>query len=214
MKNEPSQQNNGQSMPYLIPDADFNVKLKIHSKNIDHTKEFLEKGVEDFVLPEYSIPDGYRFVKSLKRNQYRLISTTNAPETVYLVELIFREDIIFSKTTCTQVKVWRTVSEEHDIATRYLPRYFFSYLLKTYSIVVSDEEQTGAGKRFWETMIDWAFTAHLNVYISDGTEENRPLTVVKDTDDLYENWDAFCWGKDRDTHTHRLLVISKEKLSQ
>lgn len=105
--------------------------------------------------------------------------------------------------------MWRTVSEEHDIATRYLPKSFFSYLLKTYSIVVSDEEQTGAGKRFWETMIDWAFTAHLNVYISDRTEENRPLTVVKDTDDLYENWDAFCWGKDRDPHTHRLLVMSK-----
>lgn len=63
-------------------------------------------------------------------------------------------------------------------------------------------------------MIDWAFTAHLNVYISDGTEENRSLTVVKDTDDLYKSWDAFCWGKDRDTQTHRLLVISQEKLSQ
>lgn len=44
MKNEPSQQQNGQSMPYLIPDADFNAKLKIHSKNIEHTKEFLEQG--------------------------------------------------------------------------------------------------------------------------------------------------------------------------
>lgn len=56
MKKEPSQQNNGQSMPYLIPDADFNVKLKIHSRNIDHTKEFLEKGVEDLYYQNIASP--------------------------------------------------------------------------------------------------------------------------------------------------------------
>lgn len=210
MKKEPSQK----TMPYLVPDADFNMKLKIHSKNVDHTKEFLEKGIEDFVLPNYSLPQGYRFIKALKKNQYRLITQNENPETVYLVELIFRKDIIFNKTTCTQIKVWRTVSEEHDSAVRYFPRSFFNYLLETYNIAVSDEEQTNAGKRFWETMIDWAFKADLNIYISDGTEEDHPLTPIKNTDELYERWENFCWGKDRDVHTHRLVVISKEKLSQ
>lgn len=214
MKNEPSQQQNGQSMPYLIPDADFNVKLKIHSKNIEHTKEFLEQGVQDFELPQYNIPVGYRFVKSLKRNQYRLITTTIPFETVYLVEVIFRKDIVYTKTICTQVKVWRTVAAEHSTVTRAIPRAFFNYLLENYNIVVSDEEQTSAGKRFWETMIDWAFKANLYIYISDGTEEERPLIKLNNTDELYEKWEDFCWGKDRDIHTHRLLVISKEPLSQ
>lgn len=214
MKKEPSPLSTGEPMPYLIPDAEFNVKLKIHAKNVEHTQAFLEKGVQEFILPNYTLPQGYRLVKGLRNNQYRLLTQATQPETVYLVELIFRQDIVFSKTTCTQVKVWRTVSEQHDTATRHLPRSFFKYLLDIYNIIVSDEEQTNAGKRFWETMIDWAFQTGFHVYVSDGGEEDRPLTAVKNTDDLYEQREHFCWGRDRDVHTHRLIVISKEQLSQ
>ena len=63
-------------------------------------------------------------------------------------------------------------------------------------------------------MIDWAFKANLYIYISDGTEEERPLIKLNNTDELYEKWEDFCWEKDRDIHTHRLLVISKEPLFQ
>lgn len=58
MKNEPSQQNNGQSMPYLIPDADFNVKLKIHSRNIDHTKNSLKKVLKTLYYQNIASPMG------------------------------------------------------------------------------------------------------------------------------------------------------------
>ncbi|MDM3588942.1 hypothetical protein [Proteus mirabilis] len=79
--------------------------------------------------------------------------------------------------------------------TRAIPRAFFNYLLENYNIVVSDEEQTGAGKRFWETMIDWAFKANLYIYISDGTEEERPLIKLNNTDELYENGKIFAGKK-------------------
>ncbi|PHM69576.1 hypothetical protein [Xenorhabdus sp. KJ12.1] len=201
-------------MPRLIPDADFNKKLKMPSKNIDHTKQFLEEGVTDYVLPGLAIQHGYRLVKSLKKEQYRLIATGDEPETVYLVELRFRQDIVFGKTTCTQIKVWRSTSIEHRGAVIDLPRAFFSNLLEQHSIVVTDEEQTGDGRRFWETMISWAFGTGLYVYASDGTQMDRPLTQIADMREFHEEWSDFCWGEDPDVHTHLLVVISKEPLSQ
>ncbi|WP_272661391.1 hypothetical protein [Providencia sp. PROV089] len=205
---------NNKSMPYVIPDtdADFNTKLKAPEKNIDFTKIFLESGVVDFSLPGFVTPHGYKFVKSINKDQYRLIAVGDKPETVYLVELRFRNDIVYGKKTCTQIKVWRTISARHNTAVKDLPRTFFTDLLTKHSIVVSDEEQTGDGKRFWETMIDWALDSNYHVYVSDGTQEDRPLTAIKDMNEFYSKWDAFCWGNDRDVHAHRLAVISEKAL--
>lgn len=205
---------NDNSMPRLIPEADFNIKLKMPSKNIDDTRQFLAEGIEDVVLDGYVVQYGYRLVKSLKKNQYRLIAVRNESETIYLVELIFRNDIVFNKASCTQIKVWRTISLEHNAAVKDLAKLFFANLLQKYTIVVSDEEHTSDGKRFWETMIDWSFKTGYSVYASDGSEINRPLTPIQDMNDFYDRWDNFCWGNLSDVHRHRLVVISREALLQ
>ncbi|OTA18966.1 phage protein [Xenorhabdus beddingii] len=200
-------------MPYLIPDADFDLKLSLLDKNIEHTKNFIEKGVIDFHLADAVIPDGYRFVKALNKDEYRMVTTgAGQPETVYAVKLLFRNDIVINKETCTQIMVWRTLSSKHQTAASSLPRIFFKHLLKSYSIVVTDEEQTGDGKRFWKIMIDWALVTNYHVYISDGTEMDRPLTQVSSISELIEKWEAFCWGYDTEVHRHRLIVISKNAL--
>lgn len=214
MKNILLTMRNENSMPRLIPEADFNLKLKMPSKNIDHTRRFLEEGVEDVALDGYIIQHGYRLVKSLKKNQYRLVAVGEQYETVYLVELIFRNDIVFNQSTCTQIKVWRTVALEHNAAVKDLPKLFFANLLQKYNIVVSDEEQTSDGKRFWETMIDWSFKTGYLVYTSDGSAISRPLTAIQDMNDFYARWDDFYWGVSPDIHQHRLVVISREALSQ
>lgn len=205
---------NDNSMPRLVPEADFNIKLKMPSKNIDHTRQFFAEGVEDVALDGFILQAGYRLVKSLKKNQYRLMAVGDECETVYLVELIFRNDIVFNLATCTQIKVWRTIALEHNAAVKDLPKLFFANLLQQYNIVVSDEEQTSDGKRFWETMIDWSFKTGYSVYTSDGSEINRPLTPVHDMNDFYDRWDNFCWGHLSDVHRHRLVVISREALLQ
>ncbi|REF26211.1 hypothetical protein BDD26_0818 [Xenorhabdus cabanillasii] len=201
-------------MPRLISDADFNKKLKMPSKNIAHTKQFIEEGVADYVLPGFAVQHGYRLVKPLKKDQYRLIATGDEPETVYLVELRFRKDIVFNKTTCTQIKVWRSTSIEHKGAVNDLPRTFFFNLLEQHNIVVTDEEQTGDGRRFWETMLSWAFGTGFHVYASDGPQMDSPLTAIANMREFHEEWGDFYWGEDPDVHTHRLVVISKALLSQ
>ncbi|QZN94107.1 hypothetical protein [Symbiopectobacterium purcellii] len=201
------------TMPYMIPEADFDRKLSVVKNNIEHTHAFLKKGVVDFSLPGFVVPFGYRLVKSRNDEHYRLITDVQDPETVYAVKLVFRHDIVDAKKTCTQILVWRTVQAQHDTAVHGLPKIFFQFFLESYSIVVSDEEQTSDGRRFWETMISWAMsTSGYHVYVSDGTQESRPLTFMTSWDEFYTTWADFCWGNDKDCHSHRLLVISKDKL--
>ncbi|EPG6292125.1 hypothetical protein L8T16_06845 [Enterobacter cloacae] len=200
-------------MPYIIPEADFDRKLNMSEKNVTHTEGFLAKGVQDFTLPGFTTPYGYRLVKSLREDHYRLITDSQSPETVYAVKLIFREDIVETRKTCTQILVWRTPNVIHDRAVQGLPQDFFRFFLEQFAIVVSDEQQTIDGRRFWERMISWAITTPgYHVYVSDGTEEDRPLTFMTSWDDFYQTWADFCWGADKDVHTHRLLVISKDQL--
>lgn len=201
------------TMPYLIPEADFDRKLNMTERNIVHTDEFINRGVVGFDLPGFVLPYGYRLLKSRNSDQYRMVTDTENPETVYLVELLFRDDIVADRKTCTQIMVWKTPNVRHDHAVNGLPRLFFAYFLNSYSIVVSDESQTNAGRRFWERMISWAIeTPGYHVYVSDGSEIDRPLKFMTSWDDFYGTWSDFCWGDDKDTHTHRLLVISKDQL--
>ncbi|MDI9091568.1 hypothetical protein [Providencia rettgeri] len=204
--------NSRDCMPRKISGAEFNQKLRITSSNIVNTQCFLTKGVIDFSLPGFDIPEGYRLVKSLRKQQYRLIANGEKPETIYLVELKFRQDIVMGKTTCTQIKVWRSTVHQYIEIIKELPRKFFVYLLNSYCIMVTNEEQTDAGQRFWETMISRAFDKKYYVYASNSEEEDRPLSLIKDMDDFYLNWVDLYWGKDIEFHTHRLVVISKMPL--
>lgn len=202
-----------QRMPLLIPAAGFDIKLNMSEKNIEHTEAFMDAGVRDFSLPGFVTPHGYRLLQSVKGEQYRLVTDGDVAETVYAVKLAFLDHIVPTRKTCTQILVWKTVQPQHDAAVSGLPQEFFRYFLSNYSIVVSDSEQTSDGRRFWERMIAWAIQTHgYHVYVSDGTEMDRPLTFMTSWDDFYGTWADFCWGADRDCHSHRLFVISTETL--
>ncbi|MEG0277706.1 MAG: hypothetical protein RR510_00335 [Morganella sp. (in: enterobacteria)] len=113
MKNEKSSRQASAIIPKLIPTAGFNRNLNLPSENNEQTKQFLIAGAQDFILPGYPAENGYRVVKSIKKHHYRLITDGVIPETVYVVELRFRNDIVAGKTTCTQIKVWRTTADKH-----------------------------------------------------------------------------------------------------
>lgn len=81
-------------MPKLIPAAVFNRKLNLPSENSELTTLFLATATHQFLLPGYEVKEGYQFIKSGKKQQYRLVTTGATPETVYLVELCCRILII------------------------------------------------------------------------------------------------------------------------
>ncbi|EIW6162746.1 hypothetical protein MF451_003743 [Salmonella enterica subsp. enterica serovar Saintpaul] len=196
--------------PLMIPDADFSRKLGLLHKNKEHTLAFLVKGVEDFALPFFALPYGYRLVKSLNEDQYRLVA---ADETVYAVKLVHHRDITWPHPAVTQVMVWRTFEQRHQAALSGFPQRFFEWLLEQTRVVVSDSEQTGDGQRFWLTMISWAFSMGYAIYVADGTaDEDWPRHRIASREALDEHWIQFAWGDDPEVHRHRRLIISKDAI--
>lgn len=90
--------------------------------------------------------------------------------------LRFRNDIVYSRTISPQIKGWRAVSSLHSSVVSDVPRIFFANLLKEYSIIVTNDEQTSDGKHLWKTMIVWVFQLGFHVYISNGTQIDKPMT--------------------------------------
>lgn len=198
--------------PLMIDNADFSHKLGLVSRNVEHTEAFLARGTADFQLPGFVLPAGYRLLKSLYADEYRIVTTDEGkPYTAYAVKLHFHQEITFPQGAATQVMVWRTTRTVHQPVVSGFPQFFFQWLLSEYDIVVSDSEQTGDGQRFWLRMIDWAFTLNYQISVADGTvDEEWQLTPVNSYAELEERWITFAWGYDRDVHPHRRLVISKK----
>lgn len=202
-------------MPVLIPAAGFEKKFGsvISGRNGDDTRYFLAKGVRDFALNGLSLPSGYRLVCSLKEDQYRLIADSKGAETVYAVKRVLMKNILPLRETCTQILVWRSVLPQHESVVSGIAKRFFRFFLSRYAIVVTDSEHTGDGKRFWEVMIAWALAEPgCYVYLSDGSRADRPLERIHSLDAFYQHWSGYAWGSDRDVHSHRLFVISREAL--
>lgn len=198
--------------PLMIDNADFSHKLGLVSRNVEHTEAFLARGTSAFRLPGFVLPVGYRLLKSLFSDEYRIVTTDEGkPYTAYAVKLQFHKEITFPQGAATQVMVWRTPRTVHQPVVSGFPQFFFQWLLSEYDIVVSDSEQTGDGQRFWLRMIDWAFTMNYQICVADGTAgEEWALTPVSSYAELEERWITFAWGYDRDVHPHRRLVISKK----
>lgn len=200
--------------PLLIESADFSLKLRTLVSNIEHTERFLARGVADFKLDKVELEDGYRLVKSLREDQYRIVTTLDGqPLTVYAVKLVHHNEITWPHKATTQVMVWRDPDPLHKPVIDGFPQSFFAHILDTSDIVVSDSEQTGQGQRFWEGMLVWAFRQGYNLYLADGTEgEDWPKTRITDLKMMDDQWYDYVWGTDRDVHPHRRLIISKKSL--
>lgn len=195
--------------PRLISDADFNRKLNAPDCNREHTLAFLAKGGESFSLPGYVPPAGYRLVMSLDGKQCRLLKDDI---TTYAVKIVTGKFVVPGKQHCTQVMVWCTFMPEYQAALNGLAKLIFAWLLETYEIVVSDNEQTGDGRRFWEYRITEAIAdPRFEVMIWDGTKEDNELTLIQNAEEFVSKWSPYAWGTDPEIHQHRLLVISKIK---
>jgi len=77
--------------------------------------------------------------------------------------------------------------------------------------MITDQEQTPDGKRFWERRIVQAFNDGLFVYFYD--KMNHLLIAIKNNDDFFENYEQESWGNDK-AHKNILFIISATPISQ
>lgn len=195
--------------PKLISDTEFNRLLNLSERNHERTEAFLNKGAKLFSLPGYVPPAGYCLMMSFDGKQCRLIKDGI---TAYAVKIITGKYIVPGRTHCTQVMVWRTFLPEYQSALHGLAKLFFAWLLETYEIVVSDQEQTGDGRRFWEYRINDAIAdPQYEVMIWDGTKDKGELSLIQSAEEFVRKWSPYAWGINPEIHPQRLLVISKVK---
>lgn len=193
-------------MPFLIDDVDFSDLLKKPSTNKQAAKSFLAKYPKDYVIEGFDVPLGFRLVSAKSEKSIRLIDIRDRaePRIVYAVDIILTGEIINNRF-CTQVMVWASPSNEDLLIG--LPRKVFNHFLERYIIVVSDDEQTADGKRFWERRISNAFADNNHVYYIENDQPREILSV----DDFFENFESIGWGKS-EVHKERLFAISKIQL--
>ncbi|EAP3462092.1 hypothetical protein EAN04_24530 [Salmonella enterica] len=203
-------------MPRLIQNANFSVSLSSSEANANHTADFLVRGVEPF-KPDasWTDPEGYRFLRSLDGKQIRLV---HGDTSVYYVKLRHAADILPGRSHVTQVGVWRSKQPQHYPVVNGLAARVFAWLLSQYAIVISDNEQTGAGAYFWSERITWAIALpDQHAYFLDGSIEDAEPVEITSTDEFEKIWNdarpGYHWGADADYHMHRLFIISGQPLN-
>ena len=135
----------------------------------------------------------------------------NQEKVLYYVQ--FKEKEFHGRDSVTQIKLWSDPTSSYTdsifkFGMKITTYVFFKILLPKADMILSDAQQTQAGRRFWEKRVKDALSLSLCVFLVDQNLNKK--IKIKDLDqfnDLKEKW----WG-DEDTFLARRLAISKKPL--
>ena len=213
-------------MPQLI-EVGFDMKLTKPSSNKVETAAFLEAKPQEFVLPDFAVPAGYQLVASSPVQSQEgevqticlIYSGGDEAEIVYKVKMIVRNEpnAYLPIKNCTQLIVWRQVAGPHGAVLSGFARTVFNFLLRSHNIMISDEQQSADGQRFWLDRMGESFViADRNVYYIDLNELDDEMvpTVnhIHNFDELMEEYVPKGWGTGEE-HKNRAFIISTQNLS-
>ncbi|EBO9898504.1 hypothetical protein EF72_21440 [Salmonella enterica] len=176
-------------------DATF-ADLDYAGPNAESTRLFLAGNAVEFSLPGYEAPDGYRFMFASDLNQYRLVTTSDTPETVY----VFQHD----DNDPTRLIIFRYIGSQHDGALVGLVRGFFGWILACRSIIVHGPDLAGPLRRFWHMMSSWALTEG---YGLEAVSPAGQRALIRTEAQLADFINEFRFA----SHAHFRLVIRQEE---
>ncbi|PTO70265.1 hypothetical protein CWN84_25210 [Vibrio splendidus] len=202
------------------------MKLTTPKKNREETQVFLNEKPENFAVQRFVVPYGYRLLIGSKKmhgdgehQTICLVTDSKESETVYKVKMIVRNEpnAYLSCKNCTQLIVWRSTSGKHRFVTSGFPSLVFNHLLQTHDIMITDEQQTDDGRRFWLDRIGEAlYVPEQFVYYVDLNELNSDLapkiSKIDNEDELFETYVPKGWGDD-ESDKNKAFVISRRDLS-
>jgi hypothetical protein len=214
------------TMPRIINNANFEEKLTRLDRNISETETFLEKGTSPYFVDGVNVPDNYLLVKanSARPNNnggeiesIRMIHQD--PETgtrtiVYAVNLNIDSNSTIKDQYCSQILVWRSTSVRHRNATSEIPSAMFFHFIEKYVVIISDTEQTNAGRRFWELRINDALDQNKFVYFTDfndlDDDLNHTFDRIFDENEFNTKWMDHGWGESEEYKDRLFLISSKD----
>ncbi len=160
-----------------------------------------------------SILEGFDLIRVDAREsdntfEIALISKTET-KVLYYNKVIIVTDIHLNSRPVTQILLWRTVDPKYKSLTSGLAeKIFFDYLIETYDIIISDNNQTEQEMFFWQTRLLQAIDKGLFTYVYDYIKGN----FLKLNRQILEDLNDKIWGED-DTYQYQLAVISKFSLN-
>lgn len=207
-------------MPRLIPPAEFARKLESFERNVSEAEYFLKQGTVEYSVPSITLPTGYSLLQSAKEHTGKCgeeqikIRLVFGDEIIYAVNLNILDGVVNGKH-CTQVMVWRSVNDDHEDVLTGFARKMFEHFVEEYVVIVSDDEQTTDGRRFWQTRILNALRKGAFVYFTDMNElDDDKINIihhVASQEEFNDKWYDHGWGE-AEEYKDRLFIISKDEL--
>lgn len=148
-----------------------------------------------------TVPDSEKF-------EIALVSHIDRSVVYYNRVLVYLDKVLNCKPA-TQVLVWRSRVFKHKAVLNELAtKIFFNYILESYSVIVSDNNQTVDGMSFWQGRISEAlfyqkYVYHYNLITSE------LIHIV--SDEHLSSSESNIWG-DHDDYQMQLAVISDSPL--
>lgn len=128
---------------------------------------------------------------------------------VYYNKVIIAPIIDLNCRPATQNLVWRTANAQHYAILRDVAqKVFFNYILDRYDVILSDNQQTGEGKFFWQRQMSNALAYGMHVYYYQMLSAN--LREIADQEALNQLENQL-WAED-DGQEYHLALISKLQL--
>jgi hypothetical protein len=192
-------------MPELIEDTSFDLDDETVRKNL--LSRLLDKSSMELV-GTYKGLNFYVTGRNSNGGYWFLLDKTGS-DLAYVCRFVTlgASSMQFKSKVITQVAVWRNF----DVyVSRAFPAYiFFRMLLPKYGVVMTDNQQTKDGRRFWQARMGDALHKGLFVYTFD--QNTRDLHRLHNTDDI-DDAAPYLWKKDPKFRTRRVL-ISQTKLT-
>jgi len=128
---------------------------------------------------------------------------------VYYNRVVISNIVDLNCRPATQNLVWRSANAQHAAVLRDVAqKVFFNYILERYDVILSDNQQTGEGKFFWQRQMSNALALGLHVYYYQMLTAD--LEPIKNQDELNDLEDQL-WAED-DGQEYHLALISKVAL--
>jgi hypothetical protein len=196
-------------MPQYIDFAEFSNTLKKPRFNKNEAKKCIAKYRYNYVVEGINFPDTFQLKCNKKQTIIRLLdkSDIESPRIAYAVDIEITKEKI-NQQSCTQVLVWR---RSGDQVVRGFAAEMFKHFLQKYIVMITDEQQTAAGKKFWEDQIVYALKDGYCVYFYDRKGING-LQRIKTEEDFFETFEPLGWGNDL-LHQNKWFLISLLELN-
>lgn len=122
----------------------------------------------------------------------------------YYMEYVVVDDNFFGVDTVTQVYVWAIPTIEYRSIVNYV---FSEFLLKNYTNIMADSEQTVSGKRMW---LRWAYDAYHSgyaVFLADfGNKTFNPINLKNE----FKALENKIWGNLKKYRDMRLVICGEK----